>query len=278
MTSRKNFIRISFLSIWLAVTGIVPHHFAYAAWTRDQGDLFVAQTLSLYSTQHFIDDNGASISQPEFRKREWNGYGEYGWRDDLTLGANVFFHQLEADSPVGTAINYGIADPEFFIRKRLWHNEQTVISIQPLIKLPSFYHNPGNPRGGTDDMDGEIRLQGGYGFDYFSRHHYVTTDVGYRKRLGEWGDQLKLDATAGLSLTDSVTLMPQLFLTKRIGDANVGSFTSATVNDYDLLKGQLSVVWQATPSMAFQLGAFSHLYARHTGDGGGVIAGLWYHF
>lgn len=261
---------------------------ANAGWTRKAGEMFFSQSLSYYETYHFINDAGVKSRQPRFAKEEWNGYIEYGYTDDLTLGANLFFHRLESDFAFaipsanllvyGTIYNYGFADAELFARKRLWKNDNAVLSIQPILKLPSWYYYDIGPRGGTDNFDTELRLQYGLGFDAFDEHHHLKLEGGYRKRFGPWHDQWKLDATLGIALTSAITIMPQLFITQRAEGRTQNASTSAIVSDYDLIKGQLSFLYRINHRMTLQLGAFSHLRSRNTGDGQGIMTGVWYHF
>lgn len=252
----------------------------------------MAQTLTSYRTNHFVDDDGVRYPQPAFRKQEWNQYLEYGWSEETTLGASLSLHRLASDglryeplSPVAvpyTEENYGLADTEFFFRQRLWQGEingyDTRFSLQPLLKLPSLYLDAGNPRGGTDDFDAELRLQMGISFPLFDRHHFLATDAAYRKRFGEWRDQFRSDSTLGLQLADRTLLLSQLFLIQRTEGTARHTSTSAAVNDYDLLKAQISVAYSLTDDLRIQIGGFRHIQARNTGDGEGLLLSLWREF
>lgn len=255
---------------------------ANAAWLRKAGETLFIQNASLYTSNHFIDNAGNCFSQPRFAKRELNLYLEHGWTDQWTVGVNAFAHELLAEQPAslggGTAHNIGIADVELFARTPLWQGESAVLSVQPLIKLPSWYQYDGNPRSGTDTMDAELRLQGGVGFDLWGHHHFATLDLAYRKRTGDWHDQWKMDATLGIAVHQRWTILPQLFITQRAEGTTPNVMTSAAVSDYDLIKGQLSAVYQVNPRTRLQLGVFSHLRARNTGDGEGMLASVWLTF
>lgn len=279
-------------AVSIALTAVLFCAPAHAAWLREEGTWFVADSISTYRTNHFIDNAGRSRQQPTFTKWEWNGYAEYGLRDDVTLGTNLFFHRLSADyahytptSPVaqtGNDSNYGLADSEFFLRKRLWRGEflgrDTVFSIQPLIKLPSWYYEGGNPRGGTDNFDAELRLLVGYHFTFLEREHFSAVSIAYRKRMGDWRDQVKSEATIGLNLTDRIMFLMQNFTTQRVERSYHSINSSATVNDYDLVKTQLSIVYKLNERTHIQLGGFEHIQARNTGDGGGFLLSLWKEF
>lgn len=251
---------------------------AYGAWTQPQGRWFTANSLSLYETRHFYDDAGHQSTQPPFRKYELNAYAEYGFRDDLTLGFNGFLHKLESENPATTTRNFGLADVELFARKKLWDGHGAAVSMQPLVKLPSLYRRNRNPLSGTDDFDLELRLLAGYGFDTLGHHHYARLDVAYRHRLGAWRDQLKIDATLGWKVSEQFTIMPQLFFTQRVEGTARNTALASAVNDYDLLKGQITLLYDLNEQTTLQIGGFSHLRARNTGGGGGWLLGIWHRF
>lgn len=290
LASRKQAIKKATLAkaAWVAFLLLSITQPAQAAWTQEKGKWFTSQQLSYFASSHFVDDQGRITRENEFRKYEWNSYAEYGWTDRTTLGVNLFLHQLEADdqntsfSPARkfTRNNFGLADSEILLRHRLWQNESKslVLSVQPLLKFPSAYEDNQQPLSGTDDFDAELRLQAGYAFTLFDLHHYVKLEGGYRKRFGEWRDQLKLDATLGLRLSGRVTVMPQLFLTQRAEGTGISTTSLGAANDYDLYKGQLSLLYDLTPQTTVQLGAFSHLHARNTGNGDGMLLGIWHRF
>lgn len=265
---------------------------AQAAWTREKGSWFTAQTLTTYYTDRFVASNGIRSPQPNFRKLEWNSYAEYGWRRDTTLGMSLFAHRVETDrwqyNPTLTRIehyseqNYGLADSEFFLRQKLWNGKlrglDTHFSLQPLVKLPSAYLDAGTPRGGTDSFDLEMRLQSGISFPLYDHHHFLAADIAYRKRGGAWRNQIKADVSLGLTLTDRVMLLSQFHLTERPNGTANPATSSATVNDYDLWKAQASLVLRLTETTRVQFGGYKHIYARNTGDGEGVLFSIWREF
>lgn len=288
----RPYMRTAALPVMAAVCFFLFSSTSEAAWTRGKGQWFAADSLSTYRTTHFIDDDGNRIRQPRFGKQEWNAYLEYGWRDDVTVGANLFFHRLTADYAryhptantvvTGTDRNYGLADPELFLRKRLWQGQllgkSAVLSVQPLLKAPGFYYYGGNPRSGTDTFDAELRLQGGINFSLLGHSHFATADLAYRKRFGQWRDQFRADTTLGFNLSSDFTLLMQNFVTRRVEGTARRSSTSAQVNDYDLVKSQASIVYRVNNTTRVQLGAFRHMYARNTGDGEGFLLSLWREF
>lgn len=254
---------------------------AYAGWTKAEGELFFANTLSMYRSDTFVDNDGRREKQSAFHKYEWNSYAEYGWHEDITLGVNAFFQELQTEVPAydgARTTNVGLGDTELFLRKRLWHNERASISLQPLLKLPAWYKHAGSPHSGTSDFDAELRLQGGYNFTLNGKHHYAIAETGYRKRLGAWQDQLKTDFTLGWQMSGTTTLLPQLFVTQRVNGDGRGIQELSEISDYDLIKSQFSIVYTLNAKTRLQLGIFKDIYARNTGAGEGMLIGLWHSF
>lgn len=252
--------------------GLFVSGMAYAgAWTQPEGHGQLIVTGLYSSADRFYNTNGRKQSQTTYRKYELNPYFEYGVFDKITLGGN-FSLQHASQSPNS---NWGIGDSEFFARFRVAEIHGLVVSLQPLIKLPSPENSTERPALGGKHPDGEIGASLGYGFDLFGQHHFADLDAGYRHRLGSANDQMKLAATLGISLSPQWMLMPQAFLTRRTdAPANAG-FTQSSGDDYNETKLQLSGVVKMNERWSLQAGAFTELKGKNIGDGSGAILSVW---
>jgi hypothetical protein len=150
-----------------------------------------------------------------------------------------------------------------------------VFSVQPLLKLPSYFANQELPRSGTKRMDMELRALAGSSFPLFGREHFANLEVAYRKRFGAPADQLRVDATLGFSLADAWRVMPQLSVIHALSDVDASAFTQTPQDDFQLLKPQLSFTYQPLPYLTLQAGAFSHLRGKNTGAGEGILFSAW---
>ncbi len=123
------FIR-GFLSILLLSSSA-----AYGgAWTIAPQKWEIYQDVTYYSTDHFYDTRGQRIEQPRYTKLESGSRLEYGFRDDLTLGAATLLTAVNHTVINGTSrisgTNYGLTDPKLYARKRLWQDDTSVFSTQ----------------------------------------------------------------------------------------------------------------------------------------------------
>jgi hypothetical protein len=247
------------------------------AWTQQTGSALLITTLNVYSTNEYRDNGGDKHNQPRFTQTSLAPYLEYGLADGLTVGGSAYLedvHQRQA----ARDNNIGITDPELFARYRLYRDNEWALALQPLVKLPSYYESNALPRSGTRHWDGELAFQAGRNFKAFSRQHFLEADIGYRVRGGPSGNQLRASLTLGMTLSPRWTLMPQLNAIWRTGNYIGAAFTETEDNDFDLIQGELSALYHWREDVDLQIGAFSNLYARDTGLGGGGMVSVWKRF
>ncbi|MFZ4125239.1 MAG: hypothetical protein ACOYJ2_04110 [Rickettsiales bacterium] len=243
------------------------------AWVQNEGDALFSRQAIFYTTNEYFDIEGNSTPQARFHKKELNLYGEYGWSNHLTLGTNLFLNRVSQNDET----NLGIADSEFFARLLVWKTEQSVVSLQPLIKLPSLYQQAGTPRGGTDSTDAELSLMIGHNIGLLSKADYVDMRLGYRERSSGLNAQWRADIAYGVTLTDRLQLVSAI-RTIQATQSDPEAFSNNGELDYDLSKAELSALYQLDYWQALQLSYFSHVAGRQTGGGQGFAIGLTQRF
>ena len=245
-----------------------------AAWVQKKHHGQIILTGNYTTANRFYDAEGNTQRQTQYVKYELNPYFEYGLSDRITLGANLFLQR----SAQGINASWGMGDSEFFARVHLAQIHGFVISLQPLVKLPSPTSETQQPLIGSHDPDAELTLSVGRGFSLFGRDHFANLDLGYRHRFGAPKDQYRIAATVGMNVSERLTLMPQLFVTRSTDIARNAAFTQSSGDDYHLTKLQLSAVYRINSRLNAQAGYFTTLDGKNTGDGQGVILSLWRQF
>jgi hypothetical protein len=109
---------------------------------------------------------------------------------------------------------------------------------------------------------------------------FLDTGVGYRYRAGAPADQVRADVTAGIDVFRRATLMAQFFGIKgmRNGSPVRPNSNPNAQSDFDLYKGQGSVVFHVTDATALQLGWGNTIAGRNTGKGSTIVLALWRSF
>lgn len=279
-----------FLKGILALSLLLTPYLAHAgAWTLPTAKWQSYHDFIYYSTDYYYDAYGDRFDQPRYRKVEQGSRFEYGWSDDLTAGLSFslaavegtksffFGQQSQFTTPIRVDVtlwNYGIADPKLYLRHRLWHDDEAVISAQATLKFPSFFEHANFPRTGSDKFSYEMRFLAGHNFNWFNGSQFGNLETAYEFRPHNSGDLIHADASFGWELDDNWMILPQVFSTWRTGDGS-NRFTQSGDDSYDLIKPQLSAIYQLNQRIGLQVGAFHHAYARNSGGGSGIIVGLW---
>jgi hypothetical protein len=239
------------------------------AWLQPHGSgLFITQQ-TFFSSSNYLDADGKRVKQPRFTKLESQPYIEYGLLPNMTIGGTAF-PQINTQ---GEAQKTGIADPQLFVRSTVWHDTKQLISLQPLIKLPSQFRNQTTPRGGSSSTDYELSLLYGRNLHWLSARDYFDARLGYRVREKTLHDQLHADFVFGLGLFTNWQIIPAIrstFATNRSAQA----FSESGDLDYDLVKIEMAVNYRLSNTRTLQMSVFDHLWGRQTGDGLGASFGI----
>jgi hypothetical protein len=244
------------------------------AWVQDKGAWQLITTASYYSTSERFDNQGNSVAQPRYTKYEINPYIEYGLWDHTTVGANLFLQQANNSA----RSNLGISDAEFFARTRLWSDAHSVISVQPMIKLPGLYERRNQPKIGGDHMDVGLALIGGHSFNAFGFSNFAELELGQRARFGDPKNQYIANASIGSNVAQDWKIIAQSFNTIRAGSNAGAAFTQSSGDDYTLNKLQLSAVYKVNEQVSLQGGGYHVLDGKNTGSGEGLIFAVWTKF
>lgn len=248
---------------------------AYAgAWTQEKGAAQLITTVGYSNAGDFYDKTGRSRSQATYQSLSLSTYGEYGLCNAVTIGG-----QLAASRASQTSkSNIALLDTNLFARFRLWRDEQSVVSLQPYVEIPSNWHTTNNPSLGSDDYSAGLRGAYGRNIELFGHKGYVDIAASYLYRGGDAGDQLKLDLTSEIALNAKWSVMPQVFITHARDGVGSSAFTQSTADDYNLATLQLSGLYKLTDASKIQVGASHAVDGKNTGKGYGVFVGYWVNF
>jgi len=240
------------------------------AWLMPEGEGLAITQLTHFTSDSYWDARGARQSQDRFSKWEIQPYVEYGLTPNLTIGGSAYLQQVQQ----GGDKNRGIADPELFLRTIVWQRGAQVVSLQPLIKLPSrFEHNESNPRGGSASTDAELSLLYGHSLHLLSDRDYLDARIGYRERTGNLNGQFKADIALGLSPSQHWQLIPAARYVRASIPEATPAFSESGELDYDLLKAELTIAYKLPSGNWLQATCFDHVSGVQTGDGRGLSLG-----
>ncbi len=234
-----------------------------------KGEGLAITQITNFTSDEYWDTDGTIQPQNTYHKWELQPYVEYGLTERITIGGTAYLqHTMQSGDK-----NRGIADPEFFARMKLWQHGPHLLSIQPLIKLPSrFEHHSSTPRGGSKSTDAELSLLYGRNLPIVSDNDYADIRLGYRSRSRHLHSQFRFDAALGLKPFERWQFIPAMRYVEA-STIDTAAFRQNGELDYDLLKGELTVLYSLPSGNWVHATYFKHLQGYQTGTGSGISLG-----
>lgn len=259
-----------FLVFWVVVA-LGPS--ASAAWTEARGHGLAISTFSFYLADRQFDLKGRGSRRPPYRQEEARLYLVYGLRDWVTLGVDTAVRRARDRAPSSEDEPINWHDGAFFARVRLRQWERSVLSVQPLVRVPGPNAVRGMLGRETDAPEAELRLLYGRSFTLFGRDGFGVAEAAYRRRFGPATDQARFDVTLGLRPFRRFLVLAQSFNT-----ISTGLSGEPGAPDYDIYKAQVSFVRDLTDRLAVQLGGYVEYAGRNVGAGQAGFLALWFRF
>ncbi|NHF67840.1 hypothetical protein FFY45_19390 [Xanthomonas hortorum] len=282
------------------------------AWTQPQGDTLVIVKALHSDGRGWFDDSHHRTTFGDGQQFDGNGrsrqdqlnvYVEHGLTDKLSFIGNFYFTDVGfsnygGDGRTRTSTT-GFADQEIGLRYALPSAQDDVwrSSVQALVSIPAYgrsktFH-PNNPEANSDPALGlgdyglELRYSRGRGYTLGGRNGYVDLGGAVRLRGSAASDEVRVDASTGLSLTPSWLLLGELNVIQGLGNGRNnfdvpgsagGVGFVATGTNYDLTKLQLSTLYTAPGGSQWQVGYQQPVMGRNTAAAGGPFVAAWWRF
>ncbi|MFD2265077.1 hypothetical protein ACFSM5_19390 [Lacibacterium aquatile] len=260
-------------ALFAIAVGFVPLSASAGAWTQGEGTGQLITTLTWYRTDTTYSADGVRTGGSDYSRFELSPLLEYGATDSLTIGAQPRYQWLSHDRANGSsASSNGLADIDLSARQRIWRSDNSVLSLQGLVKLPGTSNDSRRPGIGSEQIDLEPRILFGHGFTVGSWSGFLNLEGAYRFRLQEPADEIRFDATLGLRPVPDWLLLVQQLNTIGVSNEHGGG------SDYDVYKTQLSVVYDVSSAVSIQLGGYVEQGNRNIDPGHALFTALWWRF
>ncbi|WP_181120274.1 hypothetical protein [Xanthomonas arboricola] len=290
----------------------LPDTAVAGAWTQPQGDTLVIVKALHSDGRGWFDDSHHRTTFGDGQQFDGNGrsrqdqlnvYVEHGLTDKLSFIGNFYFTEVGFSNYGGNGrtrtSTTGLADQEVGLRYALPSAQEDVwrSSVQALVSIPAYgrsktYH-PNNPEANSDPALGlgdyglELRYSRGRGYTLGGRNGYVDLGGAVRLRGSAASDEVRVDASTGLSLTPSWLLLGEVNVIQGLGNGRNnfdvpgsagGVGFVATGTNYDLTKLQLSTLYTAPGGSQWQVGYQQPVMGRNTAAAGGPFVAAWWRF
>ena len=193
---------------------ILMNESVYAgAWTQKRGGGYYKIGVRVIRADRFYEPDGNKITIPTLGDYTTSFYGEYGLYDWLTVVANVpFFKRITLNEQVGRPSGFvyfegdsksGFGDSDIGVRVGLLRSGKSVLSTEALFGLPIGDDSQTN---GLLTGDGEfnqlLKLQ--FGYSFYPKPIYFTSEVGFNNRTGGYSDEFHYAAEIGYTFKNNI--------------------------------------------------------------------------
>ncbi|MFN0118438.1 MAG: hypothetical protein ACKVQC_09140 [Elusimicrobiota bacterium] len=158
------------------------------AWLREKNEVYSKVSFSKYSADKvFAPKKNKKLNGPKYSEYSSSFYGEFGFTEKWT-GITQFSFKSATSKFAGISHSEsGLTDLWFYMKRKL-PSEKFTSSVQLGVKTPLGYSERKNPPLGQGQVDLECRLLAGKSL--YPWPVYLSSEVGYRKRNGDYSDEI----------------------------------------------------------------------------------------
>ena len=236
----------------------VPAH--ASPWNRNDGGLFMSTTANYY----WSGDGASSYSRIDN-----DTYLEFGVTPAWMLGGRVSYGNSFSKSAAGTTAEAGLNEAELYLQRQIQRGEHSATSLKLSGIRSGSLSTDAQSGAPTPNMEIEFRALHGRDILLNPFKIFAAAEAGYRRRFGGDADQVRADALIGLEPSSSWLILVEAQSIVSLQNEDSG------FSDFDLYKGQASIVWRKSLRWSFIVGARKEFSARNLEPGAAIFAGLW---
>jgi len=241
-------------------------------WAKENNKLLFISSVDYFRASLEPANTPSGLVESDFKRLDSNTYMEYGLTNDVTIGGKVVFGTswLTRGTDIETAT--GFSEIEVFGQYQLFRSNQDAGGVRITLVRPSNFSSGARTELQSDGMDVDLSML--YGRNLHTRRTKVFTaiDAGFRKRLGNAADQVRIQTTLGFEPSERFLLLIDAFATISMRNEDVGGA------DFDIVKIQPSALWRISNRWGLQAGVTEEIAGRNIALGRTFFVGLWSSF
>ncbi|HQT63856.1 MAG TPA: hypothetical protein PLO16_04990 [Acidocella sp.] len=242
------------------------------AWDQTAGQGLLISSFSYYQVGvQGYNQFGRPTGKGTYIQEEFSPYLEYGLTDRWTIGLQPRLQAITQSGLPGTGHAYGLVQLNLFARYQIYRDDNNAFAAQGQIGVPGTA-SVRVPQLAMPSGEYEARLLYGHNLTLAGVPAYLDVEAAYRLESDGYADQIRGDATLGVTPFQNWQILAQSFNTISVGHAVPGQ------SDYDLYRVELSAVYSITKALAVQVGAWHDVGGRNIALGNAGVAALWWRF
>lgn len=232
-------------------------------WNRADGALFVSTTANYYRSK---------TDASRYSRIDSETYLEFGLTPKWMLGGRVSYGTGISESAAGAATAAGLNEAEFYLQRQLQRGEHSATGVKLSGVRSGDLSTDAQSGAPTPNMEIEIRALHGRDVALAPFKIFATAEAAYRRRLGGDADEIRADALIGFEPDPHLLLLLEAQSIVSLRNEEPG------FADFDLYKGQASVIWRRSRRWSFVAGGRKEFAARNIAPGTAFFIGVWSEF
>ena len=232
-------------------------------WNREDGGLFVATTANYYRSSSDVS---------RYTRIDSDTYLEFGLTPEWMLGGRVSYGTSISDSAAGSVTDSGLNEAELYLQRQIQRGDHSATSLKLSGVRSGSLSTDAQSGAPTPNMEFEIRAL--HGRDILKKPFkaFATAEAAYRRRIGGDADQIRADTLIGIEPGADFLLLLEAQSITSLRNEDPG------LADFDLYKGQVSIVWRKSRRWSLAAGARREFATRNIAPGTSLFLGLWSEF
>ncbi|MHA7870910.1 MAG: hypothetical protein ACX939_01030 [Hyphococcus sp.] len=259
------------IPIALAATVIVPCLSTAAAspWTRASNELLLISRADYFRADLGPVETDTGVVDSQFERLEANLYSEFGVTDHIMIGGKAIYGTSWLTRGGVTETSTGFSEIETFGQYQVLRSNTHAAAARVAVVIPAGFESGVRPALQADSVDVDIAAL--YGRNLLTQNVKVfsTLEVGYRRRIGDPADQIRLQSALGIEPRNDLLFLIDAFVTLSLRNERPGGA------DFDVVKIQPSLLWRFSRRFGVQAGVTEEVAGRNIDLGRTVFLGLW---
>lgn len=232
-------------------------------WNREDGGLFFSTTANYYSSKSALSS---------YSRTDSDTYLEFGLTPAWMLGGRISYGTSNSESAAGAVTDSGLNEAELYLQRQLLRGAHSATSVKFSGIRSGRLSIDAKSGASTPNMEFEIRALHGRDIILQPFKVFAVGETAYRRRLGGDADQIRADALIGIEPASQFLFLfeAQSIISLKNEDPGFA--------DFDLYKGQASIVWRRSRRWSFAAGARKEFATRNIEAGTSFFLGLWSEF
>lgn len=236
---------------------------AASPWNRKDGGFFVSTTANYYWSE---------APDGSYARIDSDTYLEFGLSGDWMTGGRVSYGTGISKSQAGRIVESGLNEAEIYLQRQIQRGAHSATSAKISAVRSGALSVDAQTGKPSPNFEIEIRALHGRDLILSPVKAFAAGEVGFRRRFGGDAGQVRADALIGIEPSSDWLVLLEAQSITSLRNEDPGFV------DYDLYKGQVTVVWRKSRRWSVAAGARKELSARNISPGTAGFIGLWSEF